>query len=438
MRKLMMFLVVVATFAPLSATADTHVWDMDASEDQVSNSGVGDGSTDSPAAGHGAFRYDDTTGLLFYDVGWTGLAGLLTAIHVHGPAGPGENNSNHFFNIYTGAPDVIAAGVDRTSDNTSSTVALLDIIVESAAQDPPDIVAAALLDEQGYLNIHSDIWPSGEIRADFVFMETLSNLTKEQQKCSAAMKKGFAKLADAQSKTILACIKDAANGSLSGTIEECTTADARGKVGKAAAKVSSGFDKKCPATLEAGYPSFGSGDPATVVADVQLSAVAKELNIIHRVFGADLDAAVVTEADDAASAGCQRAIGLATNKCQKRLLSEYGKCNKKGLKGRGTGMTLVENTQVGACLGADPKSKIAKTCNGNGGKLARAVDGSCAAPVALDTTFPGCNTTDAAALAECIDASIRCEACIGVSTADGTTIDCELFDNGLGDASCMD
>jgi hypothetical protein len=45
-----------------SAWADTYMWEMDASEDQVNNSGVGDGSTDSAATGHVVMDYDTGPG----------------------------------------------------------------------------------------------------------------------------------------------------------------------------------------------------------------------------------------------------------------------------------------------------------------------------------------------------------------------------------------
>jgi hypothetical protein len=57
---------------------------------------------------------------------------------------------------------------------------------------------------------------------------------KDQQLCINELNKNFAKVAKAQGKDIGACIKDGAKGKLGAlTIEACTTADRKGKVGKA-------------------------------------------------------------------------------------------------------------------------------------------------------------------------------------------------------------
>ena len=74
--------------------------------------------------------------------------------------------------------------------------------------------------------------------------------TKDQQKCTNAMNKAFAKMAKTQAKEICGCIKNKAKGKIDklgpgGTAESCSTGDVKGKVAKTRLKTLGAFGKKC-------------------------------------------------------------------------------------------------------------------------------------------------------------------------------------------------
>ncbi len=51
--------------------------------------------------------------------------------------------------------------------------------------------------------------------------------------------------------------------------------------------------------------------------------------------------------------------------------------------------------------------------------------------------FPGCGTVDPGALGLCLDARVECRVCLLLNTVDLLCMDCDLFDDGLLNGSCM-
>ena len=104
-----------------------------------------DGPQEVPAvttAGKGQARFDvDARGTLRWSVGHEGLSGPVTAAHVHGPGGPGQN-----------APVLVPLNPDP---RTASFSGQAHITPEQRTQ---------LESGQWYVNLHTARHPDGEIR----------------------------------------------------------------------------------------------------------------------------------------------------------------------------------------------------------------------------------------------------------------------------------
>jgi cysteine-rich repeat protein len=245
---------------------------------------------------------------------------------------------------------------------------------------------------------------------------------KDQQKCINALNKSLQKVASKQGKEILTCISNGAKEKLGAqSIEDCLTADNAGKVESARRKTGSDFNKKCAAST----PAFGSTDPDTV----NSSAVQKVLDLIHAIFGADLDSAIATETPDKSKSKCQQKVAGKVAKCQDTRLKEFNKCKKLALR-----QGADDETDLEACMLGDPKGKIAKACVA---KVNAQVQGQCVPEsVDLSSAFPGCDTDDQGELSTCLDRIVRCHVCRGLNAADALNRDCDEFDDGLVSGSC--
>jgi streptogramin lyase len=248
-------------------------------------------------------------------------------------------------------------------------------------------------------------------------------VSRKGQKCIKALNKSLAKVAKAQRRDNLVCIKRGARGELPGTIEECLVGDLRGKVAKAMARTVSAEAKRCT-----GNPfSFGASDSATV----NDTAMRREIDLIHDIFGSDLDIAILPETTDKKGAICQQAVAKAVNKCQATNLKAFNKCKKTTLKDNITDVALhLQN-----CMGQDPKHEIAKVCDPGASELRSAVGWRCTG-ADRSVAFPRRGTDDEAELARYLEESVNCRVCQALNQADVLSRDCDEFDDGLVNASC--
>jgi len=250
----------------------------------------------------------------------------------------------------------------------------------------------------------------------FVFAGPASaQLDKQEQKCANSINKGAAKVAKAQAGDNAACIKNGSKGKLTTSIEACLTGDVKGKVAKAISKI------KTADCSGGSAPSFlpGLETSSAAIGDIMK---AKDLNLIHDIFGTDLDVFV---SKDKAAGGCQAAIAKALGKCQDAKLSSFNACKKDKLK--------AGDTDIESCLGTgtgsipDGKGKIQKKCGGDFG-IAKKCGGQ-----NLDALLPGCGGGAGAA---CIDQKIECRVCLALNALDGLNRSCDLFDDGVANGSC--
>lgn len=88
--------------------------------------------------------YNKATNALSYTITWAGLTGNVSAAHFHGPATATE----------TASPMLdITIGTNGTSGSVTSTATVTDAFEN------------ALLDGKIYYNLHSALYPNGEVRS---------------------------------------------------------------------------------------------------------------------------------------------------------------------------------------------------------------------------------------------------------------------------------
>jgi hypothetical protein len=336
-----------------------------------------------------------------------------------------------------------------TSDSLAGTIGKDDDILKARSTDGgatwTDPVALSMYascdsDDDIYPQLTTDgqgtwiaVWQSidslgGTIGSDgdiFVALpdpNPVSCQTRGQQACINALNRDFAKLARAQDKAIVNCVKKKALRDESATA--CLALPNRG-VDNAWGKTLKDEDRRCTEMP----PDFGPLDANTV----NEAAVAAELATLSEIFGSDLDAALVRQSDDKSTAKCQQAVVKAVHKCQSTQFKEFNRCKKTVLKKGGATSSEV----LTKCLEVDPKGRVAKKCDPVSGPLTAKVLPKACGTVDLSAAFPGCDTADPDELASCLDEAIACRVCLGLSEADGLDKDCDLFDDGTANASCQ-
>lgn len=146
------------------AQTDPLVWIFDIDEQSVKNGPEADGSTNSPGSGFGTVTLDIETNVLSYDFTWSDLVGDLTKLHIHGPASADASNPQHIIEIF-GPPEVPAA-LATTSGSVSASFELQTL--EQIGFDPiePQFMIDTLISGQAYLNVHTNVFGTGEIRGN--------------------------------------------------------------------------------------------------------------------------------------------------------------------------------------------------------------------------------------------------------------------------------
>ncbi len=271
--------------------------------------------------------------------------------------------------------------------------------------------------------------------------------TSDQQACINEMNKRGSLVVKEQGKTDYSCVRDAGRGNVQSlgvppqtqTAQACLTNDVRGKVAKRLADVSERETQRCLATPE-NRPSIGYTNAFTV----GTAATAAARGVVADVFGADLDAAVVSEETDGDGAKCQQEVIKRANGVLDALWKEALGHKKDVLRGEdrlsGTpGAPVATDAELAgelvAYVGADPRGKIAKAKT----ILADKATQRCAtATTPIAQLFPGaCSTAaDPAALATCIGQRVTGRFYASLAGFDDLAIDCDLTDDGVANLSC--
>jgi hypothetical protein len=125
--------------------------------------------TASPGSGIATASYDPGTGRMTVNVAFDGLIGTTSAAHIHCcTSGPGVN-AVFATPSFPGFPAGVSSGVYLTSFDMSSPGSYSAAFLASHGNNTAAALAA-LLDGMGrggaYFNIHTVVFPGGEIRAD--------------------------------------------------------------------------------------------------------------------------------------------------------------------------------------------------------------------------------------------------------------------------------
>ena len=267
--------------------------------------------------------------------------------------------------------------------------------------------------------------------------------TSAQQQCLNALYKSAAKVGKAQGKANSGCLKarqalqteKLGNPGQERTVDACLTNDPKGGIAKTLDAVAATETNKCTAEP----PSYGAGSADQIggAASSQSRAVLRDL------FGPNIQSLVLSKPGytDKAAIGCQPAAVKGAGALYDTLWKEMQQAAKSALAGKSgpavTSATELE-TAITAALAADAKGKIAKTTL----KLTDTMDATCGATaMPLVKLFRGkclpTPLTTAAQLETCAVSATRCRFCRELEGATGLGFDCDAFDDGAANASCV-
>lgn len=244
-------------------------------------------------------------------------------------------------------------------------------------------------------------------------------------------KKAFA-LVRAQDRDGGACLRNAAMGFVGklgtpATAEACLTNDVAGKV---AANIARLQDREANVCWVGDLPDFGYAGSAAVAN----AAIDESNGLVADLFGV-LDPAVLPMASVKAGAQCQKQALKQGQKLYEYLLKQAHKRQDRSMEGKDGVPALTGEALALASIGylqTDAKGKVAKKT----ARMEKSVTRKCAAVADLAGSFPGCAAADTGALVSCVEQAARCRFCKAHASMGALPADCEMFDDGVANASC--
>ena len=257
--------------------------------------------------------------------------------------------------------------------------------------------------------------------------EPFFSLDRVDQKCLHTLNVDLAKVGRAQGKRIGRCLRDAWKGRLGEpTIEACVSGAGDPRIDRARIRTLVHEGKHCT-----GAPlPFG---PTAGVA-VNIAATGYTLDLTHALFGPDLDANTGAP-DSLPISKCGRGIWSAAARCQSVRLKAFNLCKKVGIRG-----SIGRARELEGCLDATTPV-VERLCDPVVGRLRATIDRKCTG-VDLTRLLPGlagntaCELTSGDGTARCVGTAVACQTCRMLNDADRLARDCDLYDDGLSNASC--
>ena len=133
-------------------------------EQSVKNGPETDGSTNSPGMGQGTITLDTETNVISLDLSWSGLIGDLTKLHIHGPATTDSSNPQHLIEIF--GPPEVPTELATTAGSWSDSFELQTLVQPNFDPIEPSLIIDTLLRGEAYVNVHTSVFGTGEIRGN--------------------------------------------------------------------------------------------------------------------------------------------------------------------------------------------------------------------------------------------------------------------------------
>ena len=242
--------------------------------------------------------------------------------------------------------------------------------------------------------------------------------TPAQRRCIVELNRAGARVAEATTRELLRCTRLAVRGRLPAgqTLEQCTLADARGRIAQARTTTEVAEARWC-----AGVPPIGPRDADAV------NHILGDLRQVPAVFGPDAAAALGASAGQPGRAACQLAVVRGMGRIAVAKLREFNRCKEAALAG---GAETAD--ALAACVGTDPRGRVARIVTDVDTDAARACGRE-----SIASAFPGeCASGPASALGTCVEPRVHCDVCTGLNAADRTSVACHRFERGVATAYC--
>ncbi len=264
-----------------------------------------------------------------------------------------------------------------------------------------------------------------------------AELTRDQQRCVDTQNQHLRKVVTVVDKRLERCVRAISSGSDTRPLTQCTLDDNSGAIARAAQRAASADARRCQGNDSNGDPKA----PAVFyTGSVNVTATAKDLAtaLDPSLFGG---VGVFLRSEERFGAPCQRSAVKAFRKCQETRLKEFERCKRRALKVGQTpfpsGATTPAELQL--CILDDPRGQIARRCELG---IPDAIERGCRDHSANETfifpgTCPACDPADGQCLADCLSPPIDCAFCQALNQADGLAEDCDLFDDGASNGSCI-
>jgi len=245
--------------------------------------------------------------------------------------------------------------------------------------------------------------------------------TKVEERCIVELNRAGANVADATMRELLRCTRAASRGRLPAgqSVEQCVQADASGRIEEARVTTLVAEARWCVAP-----PPLG---PTGALA---ANAILDDLDQIAALFGPDAAGALADGGTTPGGASCQLAVVRGAGRVAVAKLREFNRCAERGLAAG----SIAAAADLQACVGADPRGRVARTVAAAGRRIERGCRGEDVARL-----LPGaCASAAASELGACVEPRVACDVCRGLNGAERTNAACHRFANGEATTYCGD